>query len=69
MKPALYKNGVTTMIIGYSDGEAFEQATISASLSLTQGDEITIVNDRANDDIYGGNNYFTIFEGSLLTRT
>ena len=64
------KNGADTKIAGYSDGEYVEQATITAVLSLTQGDEITIVNSEANDDYYGSaDNYHTHFEGSLLTRT
>ena len=58
-----------TKIGGYSDEEELEQATLTAVLSLTQGDEITIVNNGADDDIYGGANYHTYFEGSLLTRT
>ena len=67
--PMIYKNGATTMISSYTDGEELEQATVLATLSLTQGDEITIVNGRDDDDIYGGANYHTYFEGSLLTRT
>ena len=66
----IYKNGANTKIAGYSDGEEGEQATISAVLSLTQGDEITIVSNRDDDDIFGSAvNYNTHFEGSLLTRT
>ena len=46
------------------------QATITAVLSLTQGDEITIVNDDPDENIYGSTGaYFTHFEGTLLTRT
>ena len=68
--PMIYKNGATTMISSYTDGEELEQATVLATLSLTQGDEITIVNSQADDDIFGSaNNYQTHFEGSLLTRT
>ena len=46
------------------------QAIVSAFLSLTQGDEITIVNQNADDDISSfANGYHTHFEGFLLTRT
>ena len=68
--PKIYKNGADTQIGGFSDGEVAEAAPISAVLSLTQGDEITIVNYSADDDIYGSATlYATHFEGSLLTRT
>ena len=70
VSPMIYKNGATTSISGYLNGEEGEQAIISAVLSLTQGDEITIVNYADDDDIYGdGTAYHTHFEGSLLTRT
>ena len=53
-----------------SQDAAYAQATISAVLSLTQGDEITIVNYQPNDDIYGDTtSYETHFEGFLVTRT
>ena len=53
-----------------SQDAAYAQATISAVLSLTQGDEITIVNQNADDDISSfANGYHTHFEGFLLTRT
>ena len=66
----LYKNGVTTKVGGFADGETYEPATLTAVLSLTQGDEITIVNDDPDENIFGSANaYFTHFEGTLLTRT
>ena len=68
--PMLYKNGVFAQISGFTDGVELGQATISAVLSLTQGDEITIVNYQPNDDIYGDTtSYETHFEGFLVTRT
>ena len=68
--PKLYKNGAATNVIGFSTGESDEQSIISAVLSLTQGDEITIVNQSADDDISSfANGYHTHFEGFLLTRT
>ena len=68
----IYKNGADTKIAGFSDGEEQEQATLTATLSLTQGDEITIAigDSGAGDDVYGSATYYnTFFEGSLLTRT
>ena len=66
----LYKNGADTQITGFADGEVLEEAVVTAVLLLTQGDEITIVNGNADDDIYGNADYyFTHFEGTLLTRT
>ena len=69
MAPHLYKNGVWTKILGYSTGEQNEEAVISAVLVLQQGDAMTIVNQHANDDIWGhSTGYHTHFEGHLINR-
>ena len=63
-------NGANAKVSGYALGEEYEQAILTAVLSLTQDDEITIVNGDADDDAYGNADaYLTFFEGSLLTRT
>ena len=57
---------------GYDDpdGEEVEEAVISATLELLQGDAVTIVNADAGDDIGGWSNaYHTRFEGHLINRT
>ena len=63
----LYKNGADANIAGKTQA-GFHQATMTAVLSLTQGDEITVINS-SGDDVWGAASAHTHFEGSLLTRT
>ena len=57
--PKLYKNSADTLVRGIGTDQS-SQAIVSAFLSLTQGDEITIVNQNADDDISSfANGYHT----------